>query len=350
MDSTDMREHILKQGRAAKMSLDHNREAVEGFAAQAEFDRIIVNGAGDKYLIGLTAGYLWREFGREPLTVLHSRDLADNPPHMDENTLVIFLSQSGKTKDTMDAAKLVAGRGCSTALITNLRDPEPDSLWFLKKHGPVFSTRAEIYPERPTPSTLTFHGTLSVLWHVLAELAGKSLYQELQDAAEVTHQVSNDLAVEQGAKSVATKLSGMGPRYVFGDGPRYGLARKQALIMFMEGTKVNAFSLESEEFLHSAVETLEEVNKQKLPMLMFMPPKGAAFRDIAEKTVNAWSEHAPAFPISPQEVSRHPRLNNLLSVQPQMVFGEWVAYHEALLRGIDPGLTEIVKKVRSKGF
>jgi len=348
MDSTNMREHILKQGQAAKMSLNHNKKAVEKFASPAEFDRIIINGAGDKYLIGLTASYLWREFGREPLQVIHSRDLADNPPYMDENTLVIFLSQSGKTKDTMDAAKLVSSKGCSTALITNLREPTPDSLWFLKKHGPVFNTQAEIYPELPTPSTLTYHGTLSVLWHMLSELAGKNLYQEIMDAADITDKISNDTAVEEKAKKLAEKLDG--PRYVFGDGPRYGLARKQALIMFMEGTKTNAFSLESEEFLHSAVETLEEDNNEKLPMLMFMPPKGTPFHDTAEKIVKIWGEHAPAYPIEPPEVSKHVNLNNLLSVQPQMVFGEWVAYHEAILKGIDPGLTEIVKKVRSSGF
>jgi glucosamine--fructose-6-phosphate aminotransferase (isomerizing) len=345
MDSTGMREHILKQGISARKTLEANKQGVEELAATAEFDHIIINGAGDKYLIGLTASYLWRAFGREPLAVLHSRDLADNPPYMDKDTLVIFLSQSGRTKDTMEAAKVAAKKGVQSLAITNLRDPTPNSLWFLKDSGSVFTTHTEIYPESAIPSTMTFHSTLSLLWHVLAELAGKDLYQKLLAAADLTDKLSNDQKLEREAEQVAEKLAKAGSRYVFGDGPRYGLARKLALIMFMEGAKVNAFSLETEEFLHSSIETLEKENKEKLPALVFMPPKSAPFRKQAEKTARFWGEHAPVHLIeSPTGVP------DLLSPQPQMVFGEWVAYHEALLRGVDPGVGKLVGKVRSSGF
>ena len=345
MDSTDMREHILKQGLSARKTLEANKQAVEDFAAPAEFDRIIVNGAGDKYLIGLTASYLWREFGREPMAVFHSRDLADNPPHMDKNTLVIFLSQSGKTDDTMRAAHVAAKKGVQSLVITNLREPTPKSLWFLKDSGPVFVTQTELYPERPTPSTVTFHATLSQLWHVFAELAGKDMYRKLLAAADLTDAQSNDQKLEEEAAKVAKALSKAESRYVFGDGPRYGLARKLALIMFMEGTKVNAFSLEAEEFLHSAIETLEEENKAKLPAIIFMPPKAMPFRKHAEKVASFWGEHAPIYQIEPPK-----GVPDLFSPQPQMVFGEWVAYHEALLRGVDPGVSRLVDKVRAGGF
>jgi fructoselysine-6-P-deglycase FrlB-like protein len=342
MDSTEMREHILMQGLSARKTLEANKKAVEEFAAPAEFDRIIVNGAGDKYLIGLTASYLWREFGREPLDVLHSRDLADNPPHMDGNTLVIFLSQSGRTKDTMAAARTAVKCGAQSLVITNLREPDKKSLWFLKDSGPVLVTQTEIYPERALPSTMTFHATLSQLWHVLAELAGKDVYQKLLDTADLVEKLSSDQKLEKDAAEVAGKLAKKGARYVMGDGPRYGIARKLALVMFMEGAKVNAFPLETEEFLHSAIETLEK-GAEHLPAVVFMPPKGAPFRKQAEKTAKFWEEHAPVYRIAPQGI-------DLFSAQPQMVFGEWLAYHEALLRGFDPGVSRLVDKVRDGGF
>jgi len=334
-----MRSHILKQGLSARKTLEANRKAVEEFAAVAEFDRIIVNGAGDKYLVGLTASYLWRSFGREPLTVVHSRDLADNPPYMDEDTLVVFLSQSGRTRDTLDAARVAARHHAQSLVITNLRDPVPETLWFLRDSGPVLVTQTEIYPERSLPSTMTFHSTLSLLWHVLAELAGKDLYEELLAAADLTHELSNDPGLERKAAETAKKLSG--PRYVFGDGPRYGLARKLALIMFMEGAKVNAFPLETEEFLHSAIETLEP-EAEHLPAVVFMPPPKEPFRKRAEKVVRLWGKRAPVHTIEPPA-----GVPEMLSPQPQMVFGEWLAYHEALLRGVDPGVSKLVDKVRA---
>ncbi|MBR9680646.1 MAG: SIS domain-containing protein [Candidatus Altiarchaeota archaeon] len=343
MDSTDMRSHILKQGISAKKTLEQNKLKVENFAADAEFDRIIINGAGDKYLIGLTASYLWRKLGREPLDVLHSRDLAENQPYMDENTLVIYLSQSGKTEDTMRAAKAANKAGAQSLVITNLREPVKDSLWFLKDTGPVFTTHTEIYPEVALPSTMTYHSTLSLLWHTLGELAGKDIYSKLLVSAEKVHELSIDQITERHARETAEKLSKYSSRYVFGDGPRYGLARKLGLIMFMEGVKVNAFPLETEDFLHSAIETLEHENKDKLPLVIFNPPKTHGFYKHSEKVAKFWEDFAPVYRIEAPT-------NDEFSVQSQMVMPTWIAYHEAILRGVDPGVSHLVNKVRGSGF
>ncbi len=340
MDSTNMREQILLQGRSALKTLESSRERVIEVAAPAEFDRIIINGAGDKYLIGLVAQYLWRKYGREPLQVIHSRDLADNPPYMDEGTLAIFLSQSGRTKDTVDAARLALKRGAQAIVITNLR--ERKGLWFVERHGgTVLNTLTELYPERAMPSTMTFHSTLSLLWNLLAELAGRDLYGELVEEARRVDELSRSPQVERDARKLASRLRGT--RYVFGDGPRYGLARKLALIMTMEGVKEDAFALESEEFLHSAIETLEGENEEKLPLLIFMPPRGEPFRRTAEKIHAVWSEYAPSYRLEPFS-------SGLLSVQSQMVLPTWLAYHEALMHGADPGVGNMVKKVRAGGF
>lgn len=338
-----MRDHILKQGLSAKKTLEKNKRKVEEFAADAEFDKIIINGAGDKYLIGLIASYLWREHGREPLSVLHSRDLAENPPYIDENTLVIYLSQSGKTTDTMMAAKAAKKQGAQSLVITNLKEPIKESLWMLKDSGPVFNTHTEIYPEVSLPSTMTFHSTLSLLWHVLGELAGIDIYKKLIDSAEKTHELSIDQMTEKHALETAKELSKYSSRYVFGDGPRYGLARKLGLIMFMEGVKVNAFPLMTEEFLHSAIETLEKENKDKLPLLIFLPPKTHSFYKHSEKVAKFWEEHAPVFRIEAPT-------NDEFSVQSQMVLPTWISYHEAILRGVDPGVSHLVSKVRGSGF
>ncbi|MBR9690036.1 MAG: SIS domain-containing protein [Candidatus Altiarchaeota archaeon] len=343
MDTTNMREHILLQGESARKTLEQNKKKVEDFAELAEFDRIIINGAGDKYLTGLTASYMWRELGREPLQVIHSRDLADNPPYMDENTLVMFISQSGKTKDTMDAAHVVSKTGAQPLVITNLREPVKDSLWFLKDSGHVFTTHTEIYPERALPSTMTFHSSLSLLWHILSELAGKNLYNELIESANMTDQLSRDPATEKHSNEIAERLSKYSSRYVFGDGPRYGLARKLGLIMFMEGAKVNAFPIETEEFPHSAIETLEKENKDRLPLVAFIPPKDSSSYLYVNKVVKFWEEYAPVFRLESPAKGR-------FSPQPHMVLPTWIAYNEAIIRGIDPGVSHLVSKVRASGF
>ena len=113
----------------------------------------------------------------------------------------------------------------------------------------------------------------------------------------------------------------------------------------MEAVKVNAFSLESEDFLHSAIETLEDENKMKLSNTIFMPPKTDSFRTNAEKLVKFWEEYAPVHRIDPPQ-----GVKAEFTPQAQMVLPIWISYHEALLRGVDPGISKLVSKVRSSGF
>ena len=112
--------------------------------------------------------------------------------------------------------------------------------------------------------------------------------------------------------------------------------------MTMEGVKKNAFALESEEFLHSAIETLEEENEEKLPLVLLLPPPGEPFRRSAKKIAKLWREYAPVFEIEAER--------GIFSPQIQAVMPIWMAYHEALLCNVDPGVSRLVKKVRSEGF
>jgi fructoselysine-6-P-deglycase FrlB-like protein len=174
-------------------------------------------------------------------------------------------------------------------------------------------------------------------------LAGKDIHRDLIKSADKTHELSTDQMTERHAREVAQKLSKLGSRYVFGDGPRYGLARKLGLIMFMEGVKVNAYPLMTEEFLHSAIETLEKENKEKLPLVVFLPPKNHSFYKHSEKVASFWEEYAPVFRIKAPTKGE-------FSVQSQMVLPTWISYHEAILRGVDPGVSHLVSKVRGSGF
>ncbi len=350
-DSTDMRSHIRDQGVAAQETLKRTWNRVQELADELSFKRLVMNGAGDKYIVPYIASFLWKAFSEKPVEVIHSRTLADNfPRYIDRDTLVIFVSQSGRTKDTMDAARRVASSGAKMIAVTNLREKEENSLWFIEDEGgAVLNTYTPTYPERALPSTMTFHSSLILLYSLLSELAGLSIQNDLRRLADSVDRLSRDGKVEMWGLERAHELVRWGSNgwYVLGDGPRYGIARKLALIMFMEGAKVNAFPLETEEFLHSLVETLEEENPYKLEMINFLPPEDQPMRKPSEKISRVWREHTSVIDIEPPKVSNDPLLNNLLSPQAQMVSAEWMAYYLALLRGIDPGVGHIVKKVRS---
>ena len=367
-DSTNMKEFILKQGLAVKKTLKKQEQNTDLLAQIfSKVKNIVISGAGDKYLIPLISQYIWYKFGDKPLNVIHSRTLADHTPNfINKDTLCIFLSQSGKTKDTMDALKICMQKKAYCAGITNLREREQNSFYVLDEYdkGFILNTFSDPYPEKPLPSTQTFQSTLALLNTLLlkgALYSGADVeeYLKIQTIRipKYIDKLSTSGKVIEWAKNLSLNLKQFfgSTFYVFGDGPRYGIARKQALIFFMEGVKNNASAMMTEEFLHSAVETLEKDNMSKNPMIMIMPPETSPSFALASKISSFWREHSFedfVTEITPFEfVEQWP--GESLDILSPALYGvqlSWFTYYYALLRGVDPGACHIVKKVRDKGF
>ncbi|MBR9681415.1 MAG: SIS domain-containing protein [Candidatus Altiarchaeota archaeon] len=351
-DSTQMRKFILEQGKAVKTTLEDNREKVAALRF-LEFNHIILTGCGDKFSIPLSCQYLYKAFGDKPLEVIHSRTMADYPPKaLGPETLVIFLTQSGKTKDTMDAMELAIEKGCKLIAITNLQaDPNNigEGIWKIADHkGIVLATSTTMYPEKPTPSTQTFHSSMILLLMILSELAKQDISKEVERIALLIDELT--INCEDKWKKEAKTFDKMLPAYFMGDGPRFGMAYKAAMIMTMEAVKEDSAAVMTEEFLHSSIETLEKANKRKQGLVLFMPPTYAPIREHAEKVAKLWGKKAKLLKIEPVKVSSDPVLDDLLSPITQMIAIEWLTYWVARFRGTDPGKTDMVKKVRSEGF
>ncbi len=75
---------------------------------------------GTAYYAGLTAKYLWREFFRVPISVELASEFRYSKPYIDQNTLVIAISQSGETADTLGAVREARARGAAVLSIVNV--------------------------------------------------------------------------------------------------------------------------------------------------------------------------------------------------------------------------------------
>ncbi|MEM1657479.1 MAG: SIS domain-containing protein [Candidatus Jordarchaeales archaeon] len=369
LDSTGMKEAILLQGESVKQSIKESYKVILEIAGSVKFKNILMTGAGDKYLIPMISEYLWEHFSEIPIKTLHARTLADNPPKwVGRNTLAILLSQSGTTKDTLDAMELCLSRGSTCVAITNRWErPSGRSLLDLEEEGGfVVRTRTKPYPEKPLPSTGTFHATLALLNILLLELLAFSQRDaEIEKALELQTKTIPDLidklsksdkvlewgksAAEWGFKYVDKMF------YVMGDGPRYPIARKHALIMLMEGVKADACDVRMEEFVHSLIETLEEENRDKKPLIILKPPNQAKSLKTSQFIKHLWMRHAGTekiLEVSPQEIDEKIPfpdgiIENFLSPPLYAVPLEWQAFYLALLRRVDPGVSKLVGKVRS---
>lgn len=81
---------------------------------------VYLTAMGTAYYAGLVAKYLWREFFKIPIAVELASEFRYSKPYLDENTLVIAISQSGETADTLGAVREARARGAPVIAIVNV--------------------------------------------------------------------------------------------------------------------------------------------------------------------------------------------------------------------------------------
>jgi len=364
-DSMGMKKNIEAQGDSIELTLRKELERIREVAhVLKDCKRFVFSGAGDKYLVPMITEFLWNHISKKPLNVIHSRVFADYVPEfLDDDVCVVLISQSGTTLDTIEACRTAIDKGCVVVSITNLKEEKKTSLVSLcesYEKGYVLRTHTKFYPERPLPSTCTFHTSLLVL-NLLALFlndANEEFFNiQINHIPRVVHDLSNSDEVRSEAKEYAVKLKNFDNFHVVGDGPRYGIARKHGRIMLMEGVKTNACAVESEEFLHSLIETLE--SKIIDPLIIMKPLDSWKSSIMSYKLIkNLWLRYGgkdkvcviDPFRFLNQDVKRcfSGIEGNLLSPFLYAVVSSWHAYYLALIKRKDPGVAKLVSKVREE--
>jgi glucosamine--fructose-6-phosphate aminotransferase (isomerizing) len=85
----------------------------------ASIDRIVVLGCGTAAFAGMVGKYAIEKWARIPVDVELSHEFRYRDPVVDARTLVVSISQSGETMDTLMAVKYAVGAGATTISICN---------------------------------------------------------------------------------------------------------------------------------------------------------------------------------------------------------------------------------------
>jgi glucosamine--fructose-6-phosphate aminotransferase (isomerizing) len=82
--------------------------------------RIVIVAAGTSYHAGVVGRYIIEEWARLPVEPDIASEWIYRNPVLSKDTLVIGISQSGESRDTINAVKLARERGAKTLAITNM--------------------------------------------------------------------------------------------------------------------------------------------------------------------------------------------------------------------------------------
>jgi glutamine---fructose-6-phosphate transaminase (isomerizing) len=86
----------------------------------ANTDRIIIVGCGTSWHAGLVAEYMFEEFCRIPVEVEYASEFRYRNPIIREGDMVIAISQSGETADTLAAIELAKSKGATIFGVCNV--------------------------------------------------------------------------------------------------------------------------------------------------------------------------------------------------------------------------------------
>ncbi len=110
-----LRGHLLEEeGTARVHGLNLNDEAI------AKIQRIVITACGTSWHSGLIGEYLLEEMARIPVEVEYASEFRYRNPVVDDRTLVIAISQSGETADTLAAIREAKSRGARTVGVVNV--------------------------------------------------------------------------------------------------------------------------------------------------------------------------------------------------------------------------------------
>ncbi len=159
--ATAVRETLAERIRRGKLTL-------EGLGLSDDelrnLRRIVILACGTAYHAGVAGRYVIEEWARVPVEHDIASEWRYRNPVLDKNTLVIGISQSGETRDTLDAMALAREQGARTLAITNMMGAQ-----ITREVDSVLYTRAGL--EMGVAASKTFTAQISLLYLIALKLA-----------------------------------------------------------------------------------------------------------------------------------------------------------------------------------
>lgn len=341
-----MQKEIFEQPRAIADTL----EGIEGivpelFGEQAEsifqkIDSVLILACGTSYYAGLTAKYWLESIARIPVSVeiaseYRYRDSVPNP-----NSLIVTITQSGETADTLAALKHAREQGMvRTLTICNVATSA-----MVRECALAYITRAGI--EVGVASTKAFTTQLAALFLLtltLAKIKGRlGSEQEAEHLRAMRHlpvAISAALALEPQIIAWAEAFSRKENALFLGRGVHYPIALEGALKL-KEISYIHAEAYPAGELKHGPLALVTE----EMPVVTIAPND-----DLLEKLKSNMQEvrarggqlyvfadaDSRMMPSEGVHVIRLPEHYGMLSPILHVVPLQLLAYHTALVRGTD---------------
>lgn len=232
-------------------------------------DRIIIVACGTSWHAGLVAEYVFEEFTRIPVEVEYASEFRYRNPIINKNDVVIAISQSGETADTMAAIKLAKENGAFVFGVCNV----VGSSISRESHAGAYTHAG---PEIGVASTKAFTTQITVLTMIALRLgkakgtlSNTDFHTYLQELEIIPEKVAEALETNERAKEIATTFKDAPNCLYLGRGYNFPVALEGALKL-KEISYIHAEGYPAAEMKHGPIALIDE----QMPVIVIAPKQG----------------------------------------------------------------------------
>ena len=303
-----------------------------------EIDRILITGCGTALHAGMVGEYIIESLAHVPVEIDWASEFRLRNSPLDRRTLVLAVSQSGETEDTLGALREAHRKGhrvlgiCNNVASTLARETD----------GGVYMYAG---PEVSVAATKSFTSQV-VIFVLLGMLLGRMRFlsatqgREMIEAIEaLPDQITAVLKQSAHIKSIAEKYRDADSMLFFGRQMQYGIALEGALKM-KEITYIHAEGHPTAELKHGVIALIDEQTPS-----VFLCPKDGSYEKNVNNIQQVRARKGPVLAIATEgdkDMSSHaddviyiPEAPEYATPILSVVALQLLAYHMAVILGRD---------------
>jgi glutamine---fructose-6-phosphate transaminase (isomerizing) len=300
-------------------------------------DRIIIVACGTSWHAGLVAEYMFEEFCRIPVEVEYASEFRYRNPIVREGDVVIAISQSGETADTLAAIELAKSKG---AIIIGVCNVVGSSIARASHAG----SYTHAGPEIGVASTKAFTAQLTVLSMICLILAQKRgtvsdqvFHQLLVELESVPEKVEQVLKLNDRIREIAYTFKDV-PNFLYlGRGYNFPVALEGALKL-KEISYIHAEGYPAAEMKHGPIALIDE----EMPVA-FIATRDSSYEKIVSniqevkarkgRVIAVVTEGDEQIPKMAEFAIEVPAVHEMLMPMVSVIPLQLLSYHIAVMRG-----------------
>ncbi len=326
-----MLKEIHEQPDAVKNTLREESEIRELVKNLPDFKKVCFVACGTSYHASLVGKYLFETILEIPTDVILASEFEYSSGGLNEDTLVILISQSGETADTLKALR-IANKKSQTLAIVNVIG---SSATREAKH--VIYTRAG--PEIGVAATKTYVCQLTSIYLLALLLGGNE--DHLQSLKKMPYYMEESLKKEDQIKEIAKKYKNTWDFFFIGRGFSFPTAMEGALKL-KEITYIHGEGYAAGELKHGPLALIDD----DVPVVAVIPP-GHSHDKTLSNMEEVKSRKARVIALGAEDdedikseahefIGFNREIDEMFSPIPYVIPLQLLAYHISVERNIDP--------------